>query len=257
MNLLSRARNLLASGRLSAISAIAIAPLATAVSDAAITFGAATQSASSALNMGNASSGASISKNVSGYYITNTGGTSYDFSLNVGDYSDSAIFGTVLNSTRSGTISLSGACSGSLDANQALLFTYTISTSQSGGYSYTYSTSVTYTAYVTLCDESGTLYSVGTTTLGTNDLTGDLTLTQSSTGTDYTWNIEIGYDWNIDNYLLSGYSDDDYLTMIVSGSITVVSVPETASWGFAGAAGALGAAMLAGRKKKLLSQRQD
>jgi hypothetical protein len=255
MNLLSHAKKLMASGRLSAISAIAITPLATAVSDAQITYSIGGTDVNTILHAGPTSG--------SGIYISSTGvafssanesgdGT-YNYSLSASFCGyDASVFGAVSNATRSGYFSTSGYCSGSLAAGTSVNLNYWLLTVTSGGTT----SAVPCTVNVTVCDDYGNKYVLSGAAMTsaaneTDSTTHDLQLVASGTGAANSWSLEVYYDWNIDDTYPSTYSASDLMMVQFNGILSfATTVPEPSAWGLFGATAVLGAAAFSRRKKK-------
>jgi hypothetical protein len=171
---------------------------------------------------------------------------------------------------------ITGTTSGSMSAGDHILFNYTITTTLLSGST----TAVTYNGSAVLTDAtydtfagndsdwtgSGSVSDVslgtgstanhtisGTTATGGNINSYVFTKTRSSSGfagayDANSYDIRIDSDWNIDDTLGSTFSSSEILAVTITGSMSIV--PESSSWGFIGASGALGAALVFSRRKK-------
>jgi hypothetical protein len=248
MDLLSRARQLIASGNLATASVIAIAPLATAVSDASITFNTSTQTETAIFGLGTKVDAATFTD------FAQSGGSSYTFTLQLGNgtQTDSDIFSSLSKDGRSGSFVLSGSCSGSFDAGEHAVLAYSVTTYLSNGLS-----SVEYYAdTLFISDSAGTCcyFSGGSSRISssgsTSTVNDTIPIVDFTTYGNSVWAMELRFDWDIENTYPLSYSTSDILKIVVEGTLT--TVPEPSSWGLLGASAALGAAAMLRRRKNTL-----
>lgn len=254
MNLLSRARSLLESGTLATASVIAISPLATAVTDAALVFDETPQSETSIFNKEAYSGSGSIFTDTTTSF-SQSGGSYYSFYASIGGATetDNFIFGSIYNSSRNGNITISGSCSGTLNAGDKVLLDYSVTTLINGVETTTVSYQSTFGAFDSSALGSYAIGaslgdSVGSSTFSGSSLGGDL---NSDAGPSGLWIVNIDFDWNLEDYITSGYSGDYTLSIVIDGSLSVVSgVPEPSTWGLIGASAAFGTVLIGKRRKK-------